>query len=1800
MPLFVDHVGLNSLINDNLDLDNNTRNPNFRVSEKEVYTFADGAIKSDNSAIQNTKFLYGQLGSSYSSVGSIEFSFWTKLDTTATDQRQIFITTDRLQTPSTEAYFLNDRIYFVVYDNAEQVYKSWHWSITMFGFTIGNGRHVFIYYSGNINSDPRLFIDNVEQSSPTSSVSAKSPTDENRTIADEIYLLDRFDDDNSYELDGYLQTFYVAQFGDEEGLENRVSFFYNSDVIKTSLSGLDDLDILDFWLLGNEIGYLAENQPLGSRLVGLPSDTVLKSKGTRKTQLSPSGSLILVSGGTSDNPSIITGVNINFVNTGNHIAFLSDVDEFAALNTHRNGPYGFSTWRQLRASENPITRRHKENSTMTFVVQPGPVRNVLSEGELRVRDRYSALYTFTEPAIAQKAYPLVWNVGRHFKDENGNVDLENPERFSIISSYANQGIGFANNQVDKLHKFDPDEEKTEYREIYKLYAEGGLNNQASPLTHWEFLQYRETVFPHMKNQFQNENLERPNFISFYRHNREDRSRVISRDLAPLSFGFPVPFGPIKKDSVWTLDASQDFLTEEKSASSNISFSKRSSHSHGIFQSFHTTFIENLQTYNLGINSISLTTVESTAVSLDSQLAPYPVYNRRTSLQNTASVSSPSGMLIPQTGGLANNILFEGSALWEAGATRQIKDADGNYVSAPKTPFYDTYEDYIEEARRRYKNYSVVPEFRMSTQVEDYLTNNNAIELDMFDVTGGVENAQNSSQAQFYEVYSNSDFMRQFELINEDHKEFTNGKVLSLRCKAVKKFLPYEGFYPAQRTVDLAKRFYDSFKNNISLYNANGVQLNDFNFGRQMVMTPLFAPGVLFNTIKSGIAVDYPIITGSLDVDPVNTGVWGEYSGEYFIYNRNCDKRIPFEALIEPHDHLAGFSMVSNEPHPSGNLSASAQWDGQGDELYSKMANNFLAAVPEFFLPNGQLTSVVSKKQKDITLVSGSVYGMRVKMRRSMDGGRGSVYHSGSKEQPYYPPQDVNSGSLNVRESFTMYSRPSAFGPPSLGNTLFNNIAFADTSVFSFDSDSEALKESPVSTDYSDFLKDSLQGFNFPFTPPYYHGEAWCEIVLTASSDKMSIAEIQSTASYTFKRFDSSFYRFQSGSTDLGTEDAAGGYGLQSLFQDSINKNAVQLSASLNLQGIGKVGKAGGGLGGASGNLVVDSAVDEDSRWIIQTKFETPMFNFNHISEDNGTLSVPVYGSESVPRGMWHQYGRIPEENEGVFLEVGPIEENWWRKARGESGELKDLSAALGFSGQSTKIGRLRSSKTIYEAVVAVPFIEQEGRKKFFSLDPNMVEAYKQGGEARASLTTGDPQTQIGRSVLKQMQKMEKYIFPPSFDFLNNNIDEVKPIAMYIFEFSHTLNQQDLADIWQNLPPDIGTEMEESEVAITHPLLKKELLGEGGESGNTLIDMPNKLKWMVFKVKQRAASNYFKKTVLRNPDVNTDVESGNVTVDEFGATSHIQYNWPYDFFSLVELVKIDSEVEFGNFRDEDIANYTDSIPPYEAQTADMDKIEFIVGGMGDDIVADTEAVEEYDEQMPSTGVQISTRDRLANRGVRDSLSQEGIFDVPNDIPSVDRQYYTLFKGRFTVEANKDPLGRDFLPNGNVVLKSNEGWGTLFNRTGNALKETGQIFDDRNAITARSLVRWTQEWYSTDPGLQQKKFAAQQNAFGIQDAINASQQKSSQLASVIDDMRTNFIAGYNEPVLASQLGEEWLINAALQTVLNQKEVRKGNAKDAAQERGQALYESQPELFLGETPQTILNTYFDQWLREVGYYD
>jgi hypothetical protein len=122
-------------------------------------------------------------------------------------------------------------------------------------------------------------------------------------------------------------------------------------------------------------------------------------------------------------------------------------------------------------------------------------------------------------------------------------------------------------------------------------------------------------------------------------------------------------------------------------------------------------------------------------------------------------------------------------------------------------------------------------------------------------------------------------------------------------------------------------------------------------------------------------------------------------------------------------------------------------------------------------------------------------------------------------------------------------------------------------------------------------------------------------------------------------------------------------------------------------------------------------------------------------------------------------------------------------------------------------------------------------------------------------------------------------------------------VMYIFEFEHEVKQQDLVDMWQNLPPD---ELKIAKGNIDSSSDSTNLLERLEQLDRSLKDV----QWMVFKVKQRASYNYFDKTL----STKDDERSVAIGAEDNNGLKY-SYNWPYDYFSLVELVKIDAEVEY---------------------------------------------------------------------------------------------------------------------------------------------------------------------------------------------------------------------------------------------------------------------------------------------------
>ncbi|MAG25875.1 hypothetical protein CMI47_09880 [Candidatus Pacearchaeota archaeon] len=532
------------------------------------------------------------------------------------------------------------------------------------------------------------------------------------------------------------------------------------------------------------------------------------------------------------------------------------------------------------------------------------------------------------------------------------------------------------------------------------------------------------------------------------------------------------------------------------------------------------------------------------------------------------------------------------------------------------------------------------------------------------------------------------------------------------------------------------------------------------------------------------------------------------------------------------------------------------------------------------------------------------------------------------------PQDPRQNDA-LRESFTMYSRPSAFGPniggrPGGGDQDDNNV----------------INQVPI---------DCFNGFNWAYTPPYYHGESWVDFIFRPVDNReYTLDKILAEMDTVFWRVDPGARIRSSGgepynvllpnwiSADYKTGDVL----LKTPYNSSVvNGNSMQLSASVNLFGVESVSLQ---EMDKFGNQNMSRNQTIGKRWVIQSKFETPMLNFNDtgfkpLVSGSGVTLPANYGSGSVPRGMWHQFGIIePDPNKGIFLEIDDIPNDWLKNHydvilsgsvyndnsafQGQRlyKKMKSLTDLFGFKENTDKVrlGELAESRTLKEAIVAVPYILEVGdmdstersrmsntlaatKKKFIEISQERFSAAR--AATRGSLA-GDSLDAAGESIRLLLQKMDRYVLPPQFDFLSN--DSVDPIVMYMFEFEYKLDKDDLSYIWQNLAPRNYKKMEFQVQSTAHDLMNTELLYE-----NNLMDNEN-LRWMVFKVHQKSQTDYFDQVV---PQANT--AGGNATFDLPGPLHNrisqnradgnddynISFNWPYDYVSFVELVKFEAQV-----------------------------------------------------------------------------------------------------------------------------------------------------------------------------------------------------------------------------------------------------------------------------------------------------
>ena len=280
--------------------------------------------------------------------------------------------------------------------------------------------------------------------------------------------------------------------------------------------------------------------------------------------------------------------------------------------------------------------------------------------------------------------------------------------------------------------------------------------------------------------------------------------------------------------------------------------------------------------------------------------------------------------------------------------------------------------------------------------------------------------------------------------------------------------------------------------------------------------------------------------------------------------------------------------------------------------------------------------------------------------------------------------------------------------------------------------------------------------------------------------------------------------------------------------------------------------------------VPPGTVTQKERWLIQSKFETPILNFAGVSSSvPPTSSVAKSDSANDFRikGMWHQYGSVPTgSDEGVFAIINA----------GSGSDRGNLADIVGFPiGKPVRIGTTNPTFKLEEALVAIPYRDSDNRRRFIKLSDEQRES---------------------QTYLKAAAAMEKYVFPPKFDF--TRFDTVDPLLMYVFEFSADLSQKDITDIWQNVPPSISEKFQTKEAIVE----EQELL-------DLILTKDTETKWMVFKVKKRAKKDF---EVQRRAQVQRDVSALTPNIE-----SEYSYNWPYDYFSLVELAKMEEKVQYAS-------------------------------------------------------------------------------------------------------------------------------------------------------------------------------------------------------------------------------------------------------------------------------------------------
>jgi len=1196
--------------------------------------------------------------------------------------------------------------------------------------------------------------------------------------------------------------------------------------------------------------------------------------------------------------------------------------------SHRGGPAGGANWKLYRKDNHPIVRHQKNRNQIGYlkVTSATSAPTITNFTEPPVTSKYKPLkFTFKEPSGSLvNALVGLGNLRAHFTDHTAESTLSGEYSFKHLDDALPTDY---TRQTMKTLTYDP------YCAM-KNYLDSKDLRDATEVV------YAETIYPKALYTYLSGTRKRTNFTNdFWRNNRDDRAKSELGNSMGES---------IASASMWKLDAHLDFVEDYR----YIPYSGGMTQEDGVgelqncYSLFHYGTTSDV-TPNVNYNR-RIKLLHHDGIELDPARAIKPVssgfYDAKIVL--TASNRNLDAIRFEGLTAASTPSLFSASAgdtLWEASSSSDYK------------PFYDSYDEYAEEGFRNLKDGTILPEFRISEKINDYISanvdmnynnynpngfftaflnqngsSNLKVETGLLSLTGG---ATFNTTEEFLNRYAFSDFYDYFKLVEEDYEDKTikndpsalmataknkiEGTTHKLSCEAILKFLPYNGFYPSERTTQLGTLFSESIASTTTLEGTDG--------NLRTAMQPFFAPGILFNSIKSGIAVDYPIFNNASDFSSTDSVAWGS------ALSGNFNKRLKFDELIEPQIN----TIVDAEVDPDLALNSTASYRFTSTPKHTFAMSNFLAETMNLFIgrQSTEQSMIVqtgeSALDQTIVIPESGTYSFDLHLINStniVDYANFTSATSSMATAPYYDLITVTSrkitGSLQVNSSsIEMYNRAitgynidpflygSSFGPP------------VETGFYA------ALQNFGAGQGY---VPSTIMGSAFdPFTAPYYNGFSTVRVSLDLDplnydGGVLTREEIFASASYTYDRLRTNLYPLSGTSLSAGQANAK---------QTTNFRHSMQLSASMF-------------LGDENPDQVLyerEARVNPDletsdveTRQIVAFKprWECPVLDFTNADPTES------YVSGNVAKGMWHQYGEIPSSGNGIFMKLEP----------GTNAGNFDMLQLLNInSTQTSKVGKINAGitespaqvaatfskltkKEFSEAIIAIPFKYNKttNETELYPIDKAQADLIKDNvyrdpacrfdaqninnirrfDEIRKSLspTNNDPNPLLDNSkhLYDLMLLMRKYVIPPHLDFLHN--DNIDPFVMFMIEYSIDLKQKDLQNIWQNVEPTFSRKAlrvtSESNVHLM-PTTNEMFNSHDVYFKKTLFD-PEVTRWAVFKVKKRASANY-------NSVVGKIIHNNHeyIRKDLKGKTDDFlySYNWPHDFFSLIELAKINSITTF---------------------------------------------------------------------------------------------------------------------------------------------------------------------------------------------------------------------------------------------------------------------------------------------------